>query len=448
MNVLDDHDGVVHQDADGEDQGEERHAVQRESPRPRGKQRRGQRQNHCAADNGGFASTERQEHQCDDRRGGEQQLLDELLRLVVGGGAVVARFRDLDVVRYDGIAQHLHATHHGVGYVNGVLARFLGDGDGHGRILAAVLAGHALPDIATRRKGTITDGGHVLQENRLAVADADHQFRDIVGILEEGAGFDGDRAIGHEQFAHRQTEVGRLQCSPKVGDGHTGAGHAGRIDLDDHSAAGSANRIHLAGTSDPFEIGLDAVGNPLQVKGADRGVLAEKRERNDGHVIDALGLDQRAQDTQALRQPISIGIDGVVEPHQRLGARYPHLVLHGQYGKARPRDRHYVLDAGDLRQHLLGRRGDHLFHIPCRCAGKWDQHVGHRHVDLWLLLAWRHEHGEHAQEKGADGQQRRDLRRLEIGGDTTGYAERLAHIVAFSAHGQRPADLMRRAHRR
>jgi hypothetical protein len=90
-----------------------------------------------------------------------------------------------------------------------------------------------------------------------------------------------------------------LKRSAKIGNGHTRAGHAGRIDLDDHSAAGSANRIHLAGTSDAFEIGLDAVSNPLQVKGANRGVLAEKRERNDRHVINALGLDQGAQDTQA-----------------------------------------------------------------------------------------------------------------------------------------------------
>ena len=293
VNVLDDHDGVVDQDADREDQREQRNAVQREAPRPRGEQRRRQRQDHRAADDGGFAPAERQEHQCDDRRGGEQQLLDQLLRLVVGGGAVVARFGDLDVVRDDGVAQHLHATHHRVGDVDGVLARLLGDGDGHGRILAAVLARHALPDIATRRQGAVADGGHVLQEDRLAVAHADHQFRDIVGILEERAGFDGDRAIGREQVAHRQAEVGRLQRSAQVGDGHAGAGHAGRIDLDDHSAAGSANRIHLARAGDPFEIGLDAVGNPLQVKGADRGVLAEQRERDDGHVIDALGLDQR-----------------------------------------------------------------------------------------------------------------------------------------------------------
>ena len=254
--------------------------------------------------------------------------------------------------------------------------------------------------------------------------------------------------MADEQFAHRQAEVGRLQRRAKVGDGHAGAGHSRRIDLDDHGASGSADRIDLARTGDPLEIGLDAVGNPLQVEGADRGVLAEQRERHDGHVVDALGLDQRAQDAQALGQPIGIGIDRVVEPHQRLGARYAHLVLHGQDGEAGPRDRHHVLDAGDLRQHLLGRRGDHLFHVPRRCAGERNQHVRHRHVDLRLLLARRDEHGEYAQEKGADRQQRRDLRRLEIGGDATGYAERLAHVVAFSAHGQRPADPVRRARRR
>ena len=162
------------------------------------------------------------------------------------------------------------------------------------------------------------------------------------------------------------------------------------------------------------------MGNALEVEGADRGVPAEQRERHDGHVIDALGLDQRIEDTQALGQPIGIGIDRVVEAHQGLGAGYSHLVLHGQDGEARPGDRHHVLDAGDLRQHLFRRRSHHLFHVPRRCAGKWNQHVRHRHVDLRLFLAWRHEDREDAQEKRGDRQQRRDLRRLEIGSDTAG----------------------------
>ena len=46
VDVLDDDDRVVDQDADREDQREQRDAVQREAPGPRGEQRRGKRQDH------------------------------------------------------------------------------------------------------------------------------------------------------------------------------------------------------------------------------------------------------------------------------------------------------------------------------------------------------------------------------------------------------------------
>ena len=348
-------------------------------------------------------------------------------------------------MRHDGVAQHRHAAHHRIGDVDGVLTGLLGDGDGHSGILAAVLARHAVPDIAARRKWAIADGGHVLQEDRLAVADADHQLRDIAGILEEGTRFDGDRAVGDEQFAYRQAKVGRLQCGPKVGHGHAAAGHSRRIDLDDHGASGSAYRSDLARSGDALEIALDAVGNALEVEGADRGVFAEQRERHDRHVVDALGLDQRIEDAEALGQPIGIRIDRVVEAHQGLGAADSRLVLHRHDGEARPGDRHHVLDAGDLRQHLFRWRSHHLLHVPRRCAGKWNQHVRHRHVDLRLFLARRHEDREDAQEKRGDREQRRDLRRLEKGSDVAGDAERFAHVVAFTVHGPPPADPTPRA---
>ena len=56
--------------------------------------------------------------------------------------------------------------------------------------------------------------------------------------------------------------------------------------------------------------------------------------------------------------------------------------------------------------------------------GKGMKHVGHRHVDLRLLLARRHQHGERAEQQRHQRQQRRDLRRLEVGGDAAGDAQR------------------------
>ena len=59
VDVLHHHDGVVHQDADGEDQREQRHAVQREAPGPGGEQRRREREQHRDADDQRLAPAER-----------------------------------------------------------------------------------------------------------------------------------------------------------------------------------------------------------------------------------------------------------------------------------------------------------------------------------------------------------------------------------------------------
>ena len=61
VDVLDHDDGVVDQDADREDQREQRHAVQREAPGPRGEQRRGEGQRDGNADDQRFAPAERKE---------------------------------------------------------------------------------------------------------------------------------------------------------------------------------------------------------------------------------------------------------------------------------------------------------------------------------------------------------------------------------------------------
>ena len=74
-----------------------------------------------------------------------------------------------------------------------------------------------------------------------------------------------------------------------------------------------------------------------------------------------------------------------------------------------------MLDARDLRQHLFGRPGDHLFDVAHAGARERDQHVGHRDVDLRFFFARRHAHGEGAEQEGQQGQQRRNLRVLEEG---------------------------------
>ena len=57
---------------------------------------------------------------------------------------------------------------------------------------------------------------------------------------------------------------------------------------------GPPMRRHLARAGHALQVGLDAVRHALQVEGAGRPASsAEQRQRDDRHVVDALGLDDR-----------------------------------------------------------------------------------------------------------------------------------------------------------
>ena len=227
----------------------------------------------------------------------------------------------------------------------------------------------------------------------------------------------------------------RLQRAAQIGNGDAGAGHPHRVEFDHHHPARSADRGDIAGAGYTFDFGLDAVGDAFEVVGAGLRIAREQGEGDDGDVVDALGLDQRLEHTQAAGQPVGVAADRVVQPDQSFGARHADLELHGQDRDARPRDRHHVLDPRDPGEHLFGRRGDHLFDLAHRGPREGDHHVGHRDVDLRLFLARRDHYRKDAQQQGNQCQQRRDLGALEEAGDATGDA----HGVGVG-HDQRTCE--------
>ena len=109
MDVLHHHDGIIDQNADGENQREQRHAIQRESIRPGGEQGRRQRQQHGDADHESLAPSHGKPHQRNHRSRGEQQLFDQLHRLVVCGFAIVARGADLHIGGDHAALQFIHS---------------------------------------------------------------------------------------------------------------------------------------------------------------------------------------------------------------------------------------------------------------------------------------------------------------------------------------------------
>ena len=135
MNVLDDDDGVVDQDADREDEREESDAIERVAEEVGGGERQGECDRDRDSDHHRLAPPEGCRHEQDDRDRGEGEVLHELARLLVGRGTVVPRLGDLDVAGEDRTAQ---AGHQGVelgDQLHRVGAGLLGDRQGHcGRI--------------------------------------------------------------------------------------------------------------------------------------------------------------------------------------------------------------------------------------------------------------------------------------------------------------------------
>ncbi len=128
VDVLHHHDGIIHQDADGEDEGKQRHPVEGKARDPAGKQ--GQ----CQGDNDGYAHHQRlapthaHQHQQHHRGGGEDELADQGVGFGLGGDAVVTGHRHLDASRDEPILEALDPGLHPLGHLHRVLPRLLADG--------------------------------------------------------------------------------------------------------------------------------------------------------------------------------------------------------------------------------------------------------------------------------------------------------------------------------
>ena len=132
-----DHDNrIVHQDADGEDQREERDPVQRVAEDVEDEQ--GQRQGDGNGDQHDtrLAPAQRQRDQQRDRQRSQEEMLQQFVGLVLGGLTVVAGDRDIQVGRQKVSAQLGDFLFRCFADDRGVGAFALGQRDGHRGILA------------------------------------------------------------------------------------------------------------------------------------------------------------------------------------------------------------------------------------------------------------------------------------------------------------------------
>ena len=130
--VLDHHDRVVHQDADGEDQREERDPVERVAVEVEDEQREAERHRDREHDDQRLAPAEEEQDEHGHAEDGDAHVQEQLVRFLARGGAVVAGDRHPHVGRDERALEAVDLPHHGGHDVDRVRAGALGDAEGHG----------------------------------------------------------------------------------------------------------------------------------------------------------------------------------------------------------------------------------------------------------------------------------------------------------------------------
>ncbi len=264
--VLDDDDGVVHEYSDREDQGEQRHPIDRESPRPGSEQRRGQRHYDGCAHDDGLAPAQREPGQQDDRHGCKRQLLDEFRRLVVRRLAVVARNRDVHALGDQRCFELRQPFHHGVRDVGRVRARFFCNGDRYSRCIRNGIDAYLICGRSGRkprvRVGLIGMGAYrrnVIEIDGAAFEHPDHEPGDVFPVAEKCAGLHGHFGIVvHERAGVGDCIAGRKGLAQVV-EGHAEAGHALRVQLYVDDLPRAADGVYVPGARDALDFRLQRV---------------------------------------------------------------------------------------------------------------------------------------------------------------------------------------------
>ena len=336
VNVFHHHDGVIHQDADGEDQREQRHPVESEAPGPGGEQGDRQGQDHRRADDERFAPAQRQPYQPDHERGSEDQLGNQGHRLVVGGDPVIAGDGDVDAFRDEGALELFNPLQKLIGDLDRVLAGLLGDGERHGGEFTLNLDSTgcrrrpgAQPDVAFGRVRTEFDLGDIGQIDRRALVQTHHQTADFFRVHQKAAGLHWNFAVVADQRPGVGGGIGGLQRTAQVAERQPVAGQLGRIESHLHYPVRRPDGVQIAGARHALQLGFQGVGHPRQIVGAPLRILGPQRQTDDGHVVNALRFDDGLTNAQIGRQPVGVGIELVVQPDDGVGARLADQELHG-----------------------------------------------------------------------------------------------------------------------
>jgi hypothetical protein len=192
--VFDHHDGVIHEDADAEDEREERDAVQREAVEVKNEQRERQRGRNGDRDDAALPPAEREPDEDRHAENGDAHVQQQLVGFLRRGLAVVARDADGDIGGNDAAFEQIDLAQHFVSDADRVRAGAFGDAERHGGFSSRHRF-RTVEDVLRRLPRPIDDLGDLAQIHRTTAEDADDDIADFFGGFEEGTGFDEDFVV-------------------------------------------------------------------------------------------------------------------------------------------------------------------------------------------------------------------------------------------------------------
>ncbi len=205
IDVLHHDDRVVHQNADGKDECEERDAIERVAERVVHEQRERERDRHRYQHHRRLAPSQEEPDQQRHRDRGDEEVQNQLPSLVAGGLAVVARDVESHVGWEESPLRRGNPFQHRVRHRRGVGALPLRHRDRHGTLgrPRASLVRH----VARRFPESFGDIGDVAQGDRRAVVHAHHHGPDLFDRGERRPDIDLVDLIGGSELTRLQPRV-------------------------------------------------------------------------------------------------------------------------------------------------------------------------------------------------------------------------------------------------
>ena len=348
-----------------------------------------------------------------------------------------------DVVGDDPALERLDLPQDLVRNRDGVCPRPLGDAQGDG----GLFVGDGGPGRARAKEHILAwllrpvhNRRHVAQVNGLSAMHADDDVAGVLRAGEEAAGLQQDLAVVIGERAGDELAVGRLEQRDDVRRAEVARGELRRVEQDAQLPALAADERRLSHQRHLLHgvvhFGDDAAQRVMVLPRAVEG------ERQDRHVVNGLGLDEREGD--ALGDAVEVGLQLLVEEDQAALDVLADLEADDGQALALAGGRVDVFHLGDFPEQLLHRPGGALLDLLGAEAGHGDQHVNHRHLDLRLLLARQEQRRRRAQQNRGDDEQRRQLGVNERPGDAPRDAQaRRVRLGRVCAHGRRLLRLER-----